>query len=71
MAGLKWNRPKYRTEGKATEHHRGYGDHVPGRPGRRQAKRSRKTVLSDGTVVDGALTYVEVLALEAEREDKG
>ena len=69
MSSLKWDRPKFQTEGRETENVRGYGDAVPaGRRKRRRPKR-RKTMLSDGTTVDGALSSADVMALESERED--
>jgi len=64
MSKLNWDRPKYRTEGRETEDARGFVDRVPGRRRRSRPKR-RKTMLSDGTLVDGALSSEQVAELEA------
>ncbi len=61
---MKWDRPRYRLEGKQTEDARGADQHPGPRSRRRRRKKVRKTMLSDGSVVDGALTSEEVEAAE-------
>lgn len=63
MSRLKWDRPRYRTEGKQLEDVHGATD-PPSTRKRRRRKKVRKTMLSDGTVVDGVLSSEEVAAAE-------
>lgn len=66
MTRLKWDRPADRIRGRDTEDIRGRDDAPTRRRRRRRRAKPRKTMLSDGTVVDGALSAEEVAALERE-----
>lgn len=70
MSRLKWDRPRYRIEGKQTEDVAGYGE-VRGKKRRRQRKRVKATMLSDGTVVPRVLSQEEVAEMEAEIAARG